>query len=113
MLLMHWALRAASRADLTAGRSRAIRTAMSAITTRSSISVKPRLRESLCARMRNALVKRTFPGESSARGTESRRAGIPRDRDRLAAHQAGRLPSNRKPPHQGTTEVQEPGREDE
>ena len=39
---MHWARRAASRADCTAGSSRAIRTAMIAITTRSSISVKPR-----------------------------------------------------------------------
>src|SRR5262249_19571005 len=43
-LLMHWARRAASRADCTAGSSRAIRTAMMAITTSSSIKVKPRLR---------------------------------------------------------------------
>src|SRR5947209_3422282 len=41
-LLTHWVRRAASRAAWTAGRSRAIRTAMMAITTRSSISVKPR-----------------------------------------------------------------------
>ena len=41
-LLVHWARRAASRAAWTAGRSRAIRTAMIAITTSSSISVNPR-----------------------------------------------------------------------
>ena len=39
---MHWARRAASRADCTAGSSKAIRTAMMAITTRSSIRVNPR-----------------------------------------------------------------------
>ena len=36
---MHWMRRAASRADCTAGRSKAISTAMMAITTRSSIKV--------------------------------------------------------------------------
>src|SRR5262249_37665623 len=41
-LLTHWARRAASRAAWTAGRSRAINTAMIANTTSSSISVKPR-----------------------------------------------------------------------
>src|SRR6185312_7198008 len=41
-LFVHWARRAASRADWTAGRSSAIRTAMIAITTRSSIRVKAR-----------------------------------------------------------------------
>src|SRR3954468_3155972 len=41
-LLTHWARRAASRADWTAGKSSAIRTAMMAMTTNSSISVKPR-----------------------------------------------------------------------
>src|SRR5438270_6318579 len=41
-LLVHWARRAASRAACTAGRSSAISTAMIAITTRSSIRVKPR-----------------------------------------------------------------------
>src|SRR3954471_24384057 len=41
-LLVHWARRAASRAAWTAGSKRAIRTAMIAITTRSSIRVKPR-----------------------------------------------------------------------
>ena len=40
-LLMHWARRAASRAACTAGKSSAINTAMIAITTRSSINVKP------------------------------------------------------------------------
>ena len=39
---MHWARRAASRAAWTAGNSRAIRTAMMAMTTSSSIRVKPR-----------------------------------------------------------------------
>src|SRR5262245_26241330 len=42
MLLTHWARRAASRAAWTAGSNRAIRTAMMAITTRSSIRVNPR-----------------------------------------------------------------------
>src|SRR3954453_20881587 len=42
MLLTHWARRAASRAAWTAGNSRAISTAMMAITTRSSISVNAR-----------------------------------------------------------------------
>src|SRR4051812_29695395 len=42
MLLTHCALRAASRAACTAGNSRAIRTAMIAITTSNSIRVKPR-----------------------------------------------------------------------
>src|SRR5215468_36905 len=41
-LFVHWARRAASRAAWTAGRSKAIKTAMIAMTTRSSISVKPR-----------------------------------------------------------------------
>src|SRR5262249_48450759 len=41
-LLVHWARRAASRADCTAGSSSAIKTAMMAMTTKSSISVKPR-----------------------------------------------------------------------
>src|SRR5579884_1381485 len=41
-LLVHCERRAASRADWTAGRSRAIRTAMIAMTTRSSIRVKAR-----------------------------------------------------------------------
>src|SRR5262245_8758161 len=41
MLLVHWERRAASRADWTGGRSKAIRTAMIAITTSSSIRVKP------------------------------------------------------------------------
>src|SRR6516165_6681479 len=41
MLLVHWIRRAASRADWTAGNKSAISTAMMAITTRSSITVKP------------------------------------------------------------------------
>ena len=41
-LLTHWLRRAASRAACTAGSSSAIRTAMIAITTSSSIRVKPR-----------------------------------------------------------------------
>ena len=41
-LLTHWARRAASRADCTAGNKRAIRTAMIAMTTSSSISVNAR-----------------------------------------------------------------------
>src|SRR5215210_7302776 len=45
MLLTHWARRAASRAACTAGRSRAINTAMIAMTTSNSISVNPRGRD--------------------------------------------------------------------
>ncbi len=41
-LLTHWDLRAASRAACTAGSSSAISTAMIAMTTSNSISVKPR-----------------------------------------------------------------------
>ena len=44
MLLVHWIRRAASRAAWTAGNKSAISTAMMAITTRSSIKVKPRRR---------------------------------------------------------------------
>src|SRR6185437_15408086 len=40
-LLTHWERRAASRAACTAGNSRAIKTAMIAITTSNSIRVKP------------------------------------------------------------------------
>src|SRR5271166_2307808 len=40
-LFVHWMRRAASRADCTAGKSRAIKTAMIAITTKSSMRVKP------------------------------------------------------------------------
>src|SRR5262249_52301219 len=49
-LLVHWARRAASRADCTAGSKSAISTAMIAITTSSSIRVKPawRIARSLC-----------------------------------------------------------------
>ena len=42
MLFVHWIRRAASRAACTAGNRRPIRTAMIAITTNNSISVKPR-----------------------------------------------------------------------
>src|SRR5262249_24001857 len=41
MLFTHWARRAASRAAWTAGSKSAIKTAMIAITTKSSIRVKP------------------------------------------------------------------------
>ena len=46
-LLVHWARRAASRADWTAGSSRAISTAMIAMTTSSSISVNPLRRRNM------------------------------------------------------------------
>src|SRR4051812_16693972 len=42
MLLVHWTRRADSRAACTAGRSRPIRTAMTVMTTSSSIRVNPR-----------------------------------------------------------------------
>jgi len=40
-LLVHWIRRAASRADCTAGSKSAIKTALIAITTKSSIRVNP------------------------------------------------------------------------
>src|SRR3954451_19303169 len=58
MLFVHWALRADSRAACTAGKSRPIRTAMIAITTKSSMSVKPRLRiVQLLAHLEIALIE--------------------------------------------------------
>src|SRR5262249_40475334 len=72
MLLTHWARRAASRAACTAGRSRAIRTAMMAITTSSSISVKPR---GFLRAMGNSLRK-------------EERAGIRRRQDRPVSRDA-------------------------
>src|SRR5208337_4661915 len=44
---MHWARRAASRAACTAGNKSAIKSAMIAITTNSSIKVKPRPRSDM------------------------------------------------------------------
>src|SRR5215467_6105483 len=76
MLLVHWARRAASRAACTAGNKSAINTAMIAITTRSSISVKPRrpVREQL------------FIWKSLAQGIEKKhkpgRESIPRETSR-------------------------------
>ena len=49
MLFKHWARRAASRAACTAGKSKAIKTEMIAMTTRSSISVKPGRRPAMLA----------------------------------------------------------------
>src|SRR5262249_40093733 len=54
-LLTHDDRRAASRAACTAGRSRAISTAMIAMTTRSSIKVKPRLRMGMLLERRRTL----------------------------------------------------------
>src|SRR5262249_38477163 len=66
-LLVHWMRRAASRAAWTAGKSSAIRTAMMAITTNNSMSVKP--------------LRRTLMEVLLNRGTEVDRAGAgPRDR---------------------------------
>src|SRR5215471_2774213 len=75
-LLVHCARRAASRADCTAGNNRAIRTAMMAITTSSSIKVKPREAERLFMAM--SLEKKrkmrdcTSCQANSSQGTEDR-----------------------------------------
>src|SRR5579883_1746197 len=61
-LFVHCARRAASRAACTAGRSKAIKTAMIAMTTRSSISVKPRRRSDMARPTpRNRFGKRLVP----------------------------------------------------
>src|SRR5262249_50799335 len=73
--------RAASRADCTAGSSKAIRTAMMAMTTSSSIRVKARLtlesmgtpcavkkRDRKAARSRGATINRRVPGSAALPG---------------------------------------------
>ena len=79
---MHWMRRAASRADCTAGRSKAIKTAMMAITTRSSINVNAERRGFIglsfmrmmwmmaIARSQNNLLERTAQ-EQDARGSRA------------------------------------------
>ena len=70
-LFVHCARRAASRAACTAGKSRAISTAMIAMTTRSSMSVKPERRSDMviptpsiyAAKMEDPSWARTHPGE--------------------------------------------------
>src|SRR2546421_7179053 len=57
-LLLHWLRAAASRTFCTAGTSRPIRMAMMAMTTSSSISVKPRERQRLLNRGMNGLLER-------------------------------------------------------
>src|SRR5579871_3790500 len=74
-LLTHWSRRAASRAAWTAGRSRAISTAMIAMTTSNSISVKPR-------RFVEFMVADSSGGEMIGRATWGRAmtgAGSPSD----------------------------------
>src|SRR4051794_35841980 len=68
-LLTHCDRRAASRAAWTAGKSRAIRTAMMAMTTRSSMSVKPRLR------MRQLLAGLDARNDGKAEGRERDTSG--------------------------------------
>ena len=71
---MHWARRAASRADCTAGSNKAINTAMIAMTTKSSMSVKARGAGRLHAAGR---CQGVFPPEESLQGRivmESRHA---------------------------------------
>src|SRR5262249_9947190 len=62
MLFWHWARKAAARTFWTAGRSRPIRIAMIAITTSSSISVKPcRCRRMGCTLRRTRKRRKTPP----------------------------------------------------
>jgi hypothetical protein len=53
MLLRHWLRRAASRAACTAGSKSEIKTAMMAITTKSSIKVKPFRLLVICSSFQN------------------------------------------------------------
>jgi hypothetical protein len=64
-LLTHCTRRAASRADWTAGSSKAIRTAMIAITTSNSISVKPLAAPARTAPVSGPSVRRSEPILSS------------------------------------------------
>src|ERR1700730_12155160 len=71
-LFTHCERRAASRAAWTAGSSRAIRTAMIAMTTRSSIRVNPRRRKLHLGLLNNETIDKgnndqTNPGETHAR----------------------------------------------
>ncbi len=82
---MHWARRAASRAACTAGSSRAISTAMIAITTSNSIRVKPRLRIRMISRFVLAGERGALTAHSSA--TEA---------DRREIRQEYRFPAERR-----------------
>src|SRR5271166_3981545 len=81
MLFVHWARRAASRAAWTAGKRSEINTAMMAMTTRSSISVKPRFAVEgarlVSKRMRMLLETNVLPARDGAGRTFSidRRTG--------------------------------------
>src|SRR5579883_3160233 len=77
-LLVHWARRAASRAAWTAGRSRAISTAMIAITTSSSISVKPARRSDMAFPTLEETSRNVDPGRARTRPPEEK--GHDRDR---------------------------------
>ena len=75
-LLVHWIRRAASRADWTAGKSRPIRTAMIAMTTSSSIRVKPRFSVGLHVRCPHGLVLvKTVTGFTLCGGLSRSRLG--------------------------------------
>src|SRR5215472_9513018 len=69
MLFVHWARRAASRAAWTAGNSRAINTAMIAITTSSSIKVKPRRLKLIRKLPESRTAERERPPRHDACGT--------------------------------------------
>src|SRR5205823_2894957 len=86
-LLTHWARRAASRAAWTAGSSRAISTAIIAITTNSSIRVKARAnreRDRSGRYLIKVLLSRTTGKKGWNEATSSRRGG-----SRAGAGQAG------------------------
>src|SRR3954471_20824391 len=86
MLLVHWIRRAASRAAWTAGRSRAISTAMMEMTTSNSIRVNPRRGELPGDLMSGGL---SDEGVGGWGGREEWRAGL---RDRGGERSSGRGP---------------------
>src|ERR1700743_694565 len=107
MLLPHWLRLAASRAACTAGSKSAIRTAMIAITTSSSIRVKPRHRNRDLVSMRKISRGWNASGHPPDPGDDPAGAGVvgvaePRAQPRLLARDAegshggeGRAPANR------------------
>jgi hypothetical protein len=86
MLLRHWLRRAASRAAWTAGNNNEIKTAMMAITTKSSINVKPFRLLVICSSFQkqdnenvNSLARDFSPLSDPTAGT-SRKPMVPFDR---------------------------------
>src|SRR5262249_39903609 len=97
MLLRHCARRAASRAACTAGSSRAIKTAMMAMTTSNSIRVKPprnrtnRLRRSMVVLLIARSARKDLAGERVDREGEVRFDGLDLAEEGLCLLVAGLL----------------------